>query len=49
MKTLFLFILTVVLALNLNARENPFEVTDGFEDDAEKGIGLDEKAVKQSM
>ena len=49
MKTLFLFILTVVLALNLNARENPFEVTDGFEDDAEKGVVLDEKAVKQSM
>ena len=49
MKTLFLFILTVILALNLNARENPFEVTDGFEDDAEKGVVLDEKAVKQSM
>ncbi len=48
MKTLFLFILTVILALNLNARENPFEITDGFED-AEKAVVLDEKAVKQSM
>ena len=49
MKTLFLFILTVILALNLNARENPFEITDAFEDDTQKGIVLDEKAVKQSM
>ncbi len=49
MKTLFLFILTVILAANLNARENPFEITDAFEDDTEKGIVLDEQAVKKSM
>ena len=49
MKTLFLFILTVIIAANLNARENPFEITDAFEDDTEKGIVLDEQAVKKSM
>lgn len=49
MKTLFLFILTVILAANLNARENPFEITDAFEDDTEKSIVLDEQAVKKSM
>jgi hypothetical protein len=49
MKTLFLFTLTSILALNLNARENPFEVTNVFEDEVGKIVEMDEKAVKKSM
>ena len=49
MKTLFLFTLTIVLVLNLNARENPFEVTDSFEEEIDKSTVLDEKAIKRSM
>ena len=49
MKTLFLFTLTIVLVLNLNARENPFEVTDSFEEEMDKATVLDEKAIKRSM
>jgi hypothetical protein len=49
MKTLFLFTLTTALALNLSARENPFEPTTVFDQDLGKIINLDEKAVKKSM
>jgi dUTPase len=49
MKTLFLFTLTSILALNLNARENPFEPTTVFDQDLGKIVQLDEKAVKKSM
>ena len=49
MKTLFLFILTVILALNLNARENPFEPTDSFEDEVGKIVQMDENSVRKSM
>ena len=49
MKTLFLFTLTSILALNLNARENPFEVTNVFEEEVGKIVEMDEKAVKRSM
>jgi hypothetical protein len=49
MKTLFLFTLTIVLVLNLNARENPFEVTDSFEEEIDKATVIDEKAIKRSM
>jgi hypothetical protein len=49
MKTLFLFTLTVILALNLNARENPFEPTDSFEDEVGKIVQMDENSVRKSM
>jgi hypothetical protein len=49
MKTLFLFTLTAALALNLNARENPFEPTTVFDQDLGKIVELDEKAVIKSM
>ena len=49
MKTLFLFTLTVILALNLNARENPFEPTDAFEEEVGKIVEMDENAVRKSM
>ena len=49
MKTLFLFTLISILALNLNARENPFEATNIFEDEVGKIVDMDEKAVKKSM
>lgn len=49
MKTLFLFTLTVILALTLNARENPFEPTDAFEDEVGKIVQMDENSVRKSM
>ena len=42
MKTLFLFTLTLVLALNLNARENPFESTNAYEEEAARIIEQNE-------
>lgn len=42
MKTLFLFTLTVILALNLNARENPFEVNNFFEEENGKILETNE-------
>jgi len=42
MKTLFLFTLSIILAINLNARENPFEVTNEYEEEAAKMIELNE-------
>lgn len=46
MKTLFLFTLTLVLALNLNARENPFEATNAYEEEAARII---EQKVKEAI
>ena len=42
MKTLFLFTLTIILSTNLSARENPFAVTDAYEEAAAKIIELNE-------
>jgi hypothetical protein len=36
MKTLFLFTLTVILSTHLSARENPFEITNAYEEAAGK-------------
>ena len=47
MKTLFLFTLTVILALNLNARENPFEPTDAFEEEVGKIVEMDENDLQR--
>ena len=49
MKTLFLFALTIILTSNLNARENPFEMTDAYEEEIGKIVDMDEAAVKKSM
>ena len=57
MKTLFLFTLTIVLAFNLNARENPFEATNAYEEEAARIIeqneaddgSLNESAYIQEM
>ncbi len=46
MKTLFLFTLTLVLAFNLNARENPFEATNAYEEEAARII---EQKVKEAI
>ena len=43
MKTLFLFTLSVVLALNLSARENPFSMTDVFEEETGRMIEPNER------
>ena len=43
MKTLFLFTLTIILSINLSARENPFAVTDAYEEEAAKIIELNER------
>lgn len=42
MKTLFLFTLTLILAINLNARENPFAMTDIFEEETGKIVDSNE-------
>ncbi|MBU0923692.1 AMIN domain-containing protein [bacterium] len=42
MKTLFLFTLTIILSINLSARENPFAVTNAYEEEAAKIIELNE-------
>ena len=49
MKTLFLFALTSILTLSLNARENPFEMTDAYEEEIGKIVDMNESAVKKSM
>ena len=41
MKTLFLFTLTIILSINLNTRENPFAVTDTYEEESAKIYGRD--------
>ena len=47
MKTLFLFTLSIVLSLSLNARENPFMASDTYE--SELGKHVDEAAIKKAM
>ncbi len=42
MKTLFLFTLTLILSLNLNARENPFAATNAYEEEAARIIESNE-------
>ena len=51
MKTLFLFTLTLILAFNLNARENPFEATNAYEEEAARIIEqneIDENSINES-
>ena len=47
MKTLFLFTLSIVLSMSLNARENPFMASDAYE--SELGKHIDEAAIKKAM
>lgn len=42
MKTLFLFTLTIILSINLNARENPFAVTNEYEEASARILELNE-------
>ena len=42
MKTLFLFTLAIVLFTNLNARENPFEITNVYEEESAKILEVNE-------
>ncbi len=42
MKTLFLFTLTLILTITLNARENPFAMTDMFEEETGKIVDSNE-------
>jgi len=51
MKTLFLFTLTIILAFNLNARENPFEATNAYEEEAARIIEqneIDDNSINES-
>jgi hypothetical protein len=51
MKTLFLFTLTIILAFNLNARENPFEATNAYEEEAARIIEqneIDDSTINES-
>ena len=41
MKTLFLFTLAIILSTNLSARENPFEITNAYEEEAGRIIESD--------
>jgi hypothetical protein len=42
MKTLFLFTLTIILSINLSARENPFAVTNAYEEESARILELNE-------
>jgi hypothetical protein len=42
MKTLFLFTLTIILSTNLSARENPFAVTNAYEEASARILEIDE-------
>jgi hypothetical protein len=42
MKTLFLFTLTIILSTSLSARENPFAVTDAYEEASAKILEINE-------
>ena len=42
MKNLFLFTLTIILSTNLSARENPFAVTDAYEEASARILEIDE-------
>ena len=42
MKTLFLFTLTLLLSINLSARENPFEATNAYEEEEARIIEQNE-------
>ena len=51
MKTLFLFTLTLILAFTLNARENPFEATNAYEEEAARIIEqneIDENSINEA-
>lgn len=45
MKTLFLFTLTLILSLNLSARENPFAATNAYEEEAARIIESNEQDI----
>jgi len=49
MKTLFLFTLTVILSLNLSARENPFAATNAYEEEAARIIELNEINEEETL
>lgn len=42
MKTIFLLTFTIILSMNLSARENPFEITNAYEEEAGRIIQLNE-------
>ena len=48
MKTLFLFIFTLVLTLNLSARENPFEATQAYTEEAARILEQNETIVQEA-
>ena len=49
MKTLFLFTLAVIISTSLNARENPFEATNAYEEEAARIIELNESTIEEAM
>jgi len=49
MKTLFLFTLTIILSLNLSARENPFAATNAYEEEAARIIELNEINEEETL
>lgn len=49
MKTLHIFIVGLVLSLSLNARENPFEVTNAYEEENARIIEQNEASLVEKM
>lgn len=49
MKKLSFFTLSIVTALALNARENPFEITNAYEEEAARIIETNEASLEEAM
>lgn len=49
MKKLFLFTFCIIVSLHLNARENPFEITNAYEEEAARIIESNEATLEESM
>lgn len=49
MKKLSFLTLSVITAISLNARENPFEMTNAYEEEAARIIETNESAIQEAM
>lgn len=49
MKNLSLITMSLLLAVNLSARENPFELTNAYEEEAARIIEMNESTIEEQM
>ena len=49
MKTLFLFIFTLIFTINLSARENPFEATQAYTEESARILEQNETIVQEAI